>query len=144
MGQTVSLYELLQYLRNFFPGEKWGFFEEEITGNRLFLPGLENGDYYLIEGSRRNSGIHIYGDTDLRNETFTGIVTEICVPNEVLSLLDEINTWQEKNAEALASPYQSESFGGYSYTKSNANATNGEALTWRTAFAPRLRVWRKL
>lgn len=144
MGQAVSLYELLMYLRNFFPGMKWQFFGEEITEKRLSLPGLENGDYYLIEGSRRNSGIHIYGDTDLRNETFTGIVTEICVPNEVLSLLDEINTWQEKNVEALTSPYQSESFGGYSYTKSNANANSGESLTWRTAFAPRLRAWRKL
>lgn len=144
MGQAVSLFELLMYLRNFFPGMKWQFFGEEITEKRLSLPGLENGDYYLIEGSRRNSGIHIYGDTDLRNETFTGIVTEICVPAEVLSLLDEINAWQEKNAEALASPYQSESFGGYSYTKSNANGNSGEALTWRTAFAPRLRAWRKL
>ena len=80
MGHAVSLYELLVYLRNFFPGLHWQFTGEEITGNRIVIPGLETGDYYLIEGSRRNNGIHVYGDADLRNETYTGIVTEICVP----------------------------------------------------------------
>lgn len=101
MGHAVSLYELLVYLRNFFPGLHWQFTGEEITGNRIVIPGLETGDYYLIEGSRRNNGIHVYGDADLRNETYTGIVTEICVPPEVLAVLEEINTWQEKNAEAV-------------------------------------------
>ena len=71
MGHAVSLYELLVYLRNFFPGLHWQFTGEEITGNRIVIPGLETGDYYLIEGSRRNNGIHVYGDADLRNETYT-------------------------------------------------------------------------
>ena len=144
MGQAVSLFELLMHLRNFFPGMKWQFFGEEITEKRLSLPGLENGDYYLIEGSRRNNGIHVYGNQDLRNEVFSGTVTEICVPDAVLKLLDEINQWQEKNGEAVASPYQSESFGGYSYTKASANNGNGESMSWKTAFGPRLRAWRKL
>lgn len=144
MGQAVSLFELLMHLRNFFPGMKWQFFGEEITEKRLSLPGLENGDYYLIEGSRRNDGIHVFGNQDLRNEVFSGTVTEICVPDAVLNLLDEINQWQEKNGEAVASPYQSESFGGYSYTKANASNGNGESMSWKTAFGPRLRAWRKL
>lgn len=144
MGNAVSLYELLVYLRNFFSGEKWVFVEEEIKGNRLPIPGLENGDYYLIEGSRRNNGIHVYGDSDLRNETYSGIVTEICVPPEVLAILEEINTWQEKNAEAVQSPYQSESFGGYSYTKASSSSGSGESTSWKTVFAPRLRIWRKI
>lgn len=146
MGQTtpVSLYELLVYLRNFFPGEKWQFFGEDITAKRLLLPGLENGDYYLIEGSRRNNGIHVYGNSDLRNETYSGIVTELCIPTELLILLDEINAWQEKHAEALQSPYQSESFGGYSYTKASESGGTGESMSWKAVFAPRLRLWRKI
>jgi hypothetical protein len=146
MGQTtpVSLYELLVYLRNFFPGEKWQFFGEDITEKRLLLPGLENGDYYLIEGSRRNNGIHVYGNSDLRSETYSGIVTELCIPTELLILLDEINVWQEKHAEALQSPYQSESFGGYSYTKASESGGTGESMSWKTVFAPRLRMWRKI
>lgn len=144
MGQAVSLFELLMHLRNFFPGMKWQFFGEEITEKRLSLPGLENGDYYLIEGSRRNDGIHVYGNQDLRNEVFSGTVTEICVPDALLNLLDEINQWQEKNGEAVASPYQSESFGGYSYAKATTNNGNGESMSWKTAFGSRLRAWRKL
>lgn len=146
MGQAacVSLHELLLYLRNFFPGEKWQFFGEEITDKRLSLPGLERGDYYLIEGSRRNNGIHVYGNSDLKNETYSGIVTEVCVPSELLDMLDEINAWQEKNCEVVQSPYQSESFGGYSYTKASANIGNGEAMSWKTVFGTRLRIWRKL
>ena len=144
MGHAVSLYELLVYLRNFFPGLHWQFTGAEITGNRIVIPGLETGDYYLIEGSRRNNGIHVYGDADLRNETYTGIVTEICVPPEVLAILEEINTWQEKNAEAVQSPYQSESFGGYSYTKESSSSASGESTSWKTVFAPRLRIWRKI
>lgn len=144
MGQAVSLFELLMHLRNFFPGMKWKFFGEEITEKRLSLPGLENGDYYLIEGSRRNDGIHVYGNQDLRNEVFFGTVTEICVPDAVLKLLDEINQWQEKNAVALASPYYSESFGGYSYSKATANNGKMESINWKTAFGPRLRAWRKI
>jgi hypothetical protein len=132
------------YLRNFFPGEKWQFFGEDITERRLLLPGLENGDYYLIEGSRRNNGIHVYGNSDLRNETYSGIVTELCIPTDLLILLDEINDWQEKNAEALQSPYQSESFGGYSYTKASGSSGTGESISWKTVFAHRLRTWRKL
>ena len=144
MGHSVSLYELLVYLRNFFPGLHWQFTGAEITGNRIVIPGLETGDYYLIEGSRRNNGIHVYGDADLRNETYTGIITEICVPPEVLAILEEINTWQEKNAEAVQSPYQSESFGGYSYTKASNSSASGESTSLKTVFAPRLRRWRKI
>lgn len=140
----ISLYELLRYLRNFFPGLKWKCFGEEIREGHIVLPGLENGDYYLIEGSRRNGGIHVYGNADLQNETYTGIITEICVPAEVLALLDEINAWIEKNQEAVESPYQSESFGGYSYTKASGNSSSGEGMSWKTVFAPRLRIWRKL
>lgn len=140
----ISLYELLRYLRNFFPGLKWQCFGEEIREGRIVLPGLENGDYYLIEGSRRNDGIHVYGSTDLRNETYTGTITEICVPAEVLGLLDDINAWIDKNHETLESPYQSESFGGYSYTKASGNSASGESTSWRTVFGPRLRAWRKI
>ena len=146
MGQTapLSMYELLLYLRNFFPGMKWTFQNEEIQEGRLPLPGLEYGDYYLIEGSRRNDGIHKYGDNDLKSEAYTGIVTEICVPPAVVSLLADINAWITKNQQALESPYQSESFGGYSYTKSSGSSGSGESVSWKTVFAPRLRIWRKL
>lgn len=139
---AVSLYEILRYLHNFFPGDRWTCSEEPIKDGHITFPGLEDGDIYLIEGSRRNDGLHVYGNWDLRGEILTGYVIECRIPPDLLALADEINTWQSKNAEALESPYQSESFGGYSYTK--ASGSTGEPTSWKTVFAPRLRTWRKL
>lgn len=141
---AVSLYEILRYLHNFFPGDRWTCAGEPIKNGHITFPGLEDGDIYLIEGSRRNDGLHVYGNWDLRGEILTGYVTECRIPPELLALADEINTWQSKNAEALESPYQSESFGGYSYTKASGSTGTGEPTSWKTVFAPRLRTWRKL
>lgn len=140
----ITLLELLRYLRNFFPGEKWSFSASDIRGGRLALPGLENGDYYLIEGSRRNDGIHVYGEDDLKPESVGGTATELRIPAALLEALGEINAWQEKNAAVLESPYTSESFGGYSYTKAGGASGDGDGLSWRTVFGARLRQWRKL
>lgn len=141
---AVSLYEILRYLHNFFPGDQWICVGEPIKDGHITFPGLEDGDIYLIEGSRRNDGLHVYGNWDLRGEILTGYVTECRIPPDLLALADEINTWQSKNAEALESPYQSESFGGYSYTKASGSTGTGEPTSWKTVFGPRLRTWRKL
>lgn len=141
---AVSLYEVLLYLRNFFPGERWTYVNEPILSGKVNFCGLNIGDYYLIEGSNRNDGLHRYGNADLIGDTLTGYVTECCIPSALLMILDEINDWQTKNAEIVASPFQSESFGGYSYTKANGNGGSGAADSWQSAFASRLRIWRKI
>ena len=61
----------------------------------------------------------------------------------VIDLADEIQKWQEKNGEASVSPYQSESFGGYSYSKAT-DAETGGAVTWQSAFKRQLSAWRKI
>lgn len=145
--EQITLLALLRYLRNFFPGQQWHFDGTPIRGGQITLPGLEIGDYYLIEGSRRNDGIHIYGENGLKDEIFTGTVTELCIPDEIVALQHDINTWIDKNAAVIESPYTSESFGGYSYTKSGGSAGVGGSegiISWKTVFAPRLRQWRKL
>ncbi len=94
-----------------------------------------------------NDGVHRYNDpTDaLIDESFTGAVWAMAVPPAVIALAADIEAWNEKNAEALASPYTSESFGGYSYTKATTGGvgTNG-AFTWRDQFATSLNKWRRL
>ena len=47
----------------------------------------------------------------------------------------------------VSSPYASESFGGYAYTKASAgqgSADSGGGISWRTPFASELNKWRKL
>ena len=69
----------------------------------------------------------------------------MAVPPSVIALAADIDEWNEKNAEALSSPYTSESFGWYSYTKATTGGvgTSG-AFTWRDQFASRLAKWMRL
>ena len=79
---------------------------------------LQDGQYYLVSGSIFNDGVYQYhkGNTaPLQEETFNGVVVPLAIPKPFLSLVDEISEWQAKNGNLGA--YQSESFGGYSYSR---------------------------
>lgn len=135
------LYEIMREVRNFFAapnGYREGTFT--ISGGAISLPFLVSGEYFLVEGSALNDGVHSYPAADLRDETFTGVITELRPPADFLQLVSEIEEYQTKSG--TAAPYQSESFGGYSYTK--ATNKNGDAAGWRDVFRSRLNVWRKV
>lgn len=122
------------------------------NGEMQSLPFLKNGQFYRIVGSTFNDGVHKYGAIPralpedyetLTDEEFEGAIWEMFVPNEVVNLSEEIQDWISKNADTINSPYQSESFGGYSYTK--AIASTGELSTdWQNHFAGKLNRWRRL
>jgi hypothetical protein len=65
------------------------------------------------------------------------------IPPAVIALLAEINEWQTKYGETVQNPYDSESFAGYSYSKSKDSKT-GKAVTWDVAFRSQLSRWRKI
>lgn len=115
-----------------------------IKSSTLELPFLQNGQYYRICGSVFNDGLHRYGDIEdkLQNETFTGTVWALAIPKAVVELSAKIEEWQTKNGEAVASPFASESFGGYSYTKATDSVT-GAVATWETVFRAQLNPYRK-
>ena len=138
------LEQVLMHLKNWFlvPG---GIHEGTYTieDGGITLPFLANGQYFRICGSVFNDGLHQYPASDLKAETFDGSVWALAVPQAVIDLATEIESWQTKNGDASVSPYQSESFGGYSYSKATDSATGG-AVTWQSAFRSRLNAWRKL
>ena len=138
------LEQVLMHLKNWFlvPG---GIHEGTYTieDGGIALPFLANGQYFRICGSVFNDGLHQYPAGDLKTETFTGTVWALAVPQAVIELAAEIEEWQKKNGDASVSPYQSESFGGYSYSKATDSALGG-AVTWQSAFRSRLNAWRKL
>ena len=138
------LEQVLMHLKNWFlvPG---GIHEGTYTieDGGITLPFLANGQYFRIFGSVFNDGLHQYPASDLKAETFEGTVWALAVPQAVIDLAYEIEAWQEKNGDASASPYQAESFGGYSYSKATDSASGG-AVTWQSAFRSRLNAWRKL
>ena len=138
------LEQVLMHLKNWFlvPG---GIHEGTYTieDGGIALPFLANGQYFRICGSVFNDGLHQYPASDLKSESFDGTVWALAVPQAVIELAAEIEAWQKKNGDASVSPYQSESFGGYSYSKATDSATGG-AVTWQSAFRSRLNNYRKL
>lgn len=111
-------------------------------------------DYIRIVGSHLNDGVHKLSDHDLTNEgTFHGAVWIMSPPKDFLALVEEIEAWQEKNGgadSANMSPFQSESFGGYSYSKgmnygnsSNSSSPSG-STTWQSQYASRLKIYRRI
>lgn len=118
--------------------------EFTISDGSIDLPFLLDGQYFRIVGSVLNDGVYKYPASTLRDEVFTGAVWAMAVPLSVIALSDEIDEWNAANAEMLASPFTSESFGGYSYTKASGSSANGGTFTWKDQFASRLAKWRRL
>lgn len=135
------LAHVLAYLRNYFPvGYESGFFE--VKNGSIELPNLKDGQYFYIIGSVFNDGVHQYPASGMTDEVFSGSVYALAIPKALLDLVAEIEKWQETNGEKAVGIYQSESFGGYSYSlKSGAD---GFGASWQNAFASRLNIWRKI
>lgn len=143
------LTELCQYLKNWFDREHFhGKFT--ITDGSIDLHDhLQSGQYFRIIGSVFNDGVHQYPSEELTDETFVGTIWAMAVPPLVIELSADIDDWIAKYGgtdSAAMSPYQSESFGGYSYSKSGGGASDGTSLagTWQGVFASRLNRWRKI
>lgn len=136
--------QILDHIHNYFVrGVYSGTFT--IMGSAIEGIPLLDGQYYKIVGSILNDGVHLKGDT-LQNETFRGEVWTMGVPPSLIALADEISAWVEQYGDAVNSPYQSESFGGYSYSKGSArsNNDNGGLVGWQDVFAKRLNQYRKI
>ena len=117
--------------------------------DEAFLSVIKEGQYFRIVGSIFNDGVYRYGDENLhlKDETFVGAIWLMAIPQEVLNLAEEIAAWI-KQYEAVdspnMSPYNSESFGGYSYSKSASGGGDNavSANSWQGFFASKLNQWR--
>ena len=142
------LSELCHDLRNYFETEKFhGKFKIEdnsITGNY----DLQDGQYFRIVGSVFNDGVYCYNDKlELDDETFSGAIWAMAIPDEVIALASEIEEWNNLYGGADSqnmSPFNSESFGGYSYSKGGGGSSSDGIGTWQKTFASRLNKWRKI
>lgn len=142
--------EVFQYLRNWFDRNQPKYYGKFIIENGALVGDykIATGQYYRIIGSALNDGVYIYGQERLDNETFEGAIWLMAVPRDVRNLIAEIGSWQEKYGgvdSVNMSPYQSESFGGYSYSKASGSSTSSASVpTWQSVFADRLGRYKKL
>jgi hypothetical protein len=131
--------EICASLHNYFavdivPGEY------TVNDGEITLPFLAAGQFFRVVGSVFCDGVYRCGDKLPADETFDGAVWAMAIPPALEAIAVEIEEWKAKNADVLASPYQSESFGGYSYSK----GTGSDSASWQGAFASRLNRWRKI
>ena len=140
------LEEVLTYIHNPFIEDKAGKPYSRWSGKfcirngRIRLP-LQRGQYFWIAGSKLNDGLHVYPTNNLRDEVFEGTVMEAVIPNPVLAIVEEIEAWKEQYGSDAASPFTSESFGGYSYAKAGSESS---PTSWHDVFGKRLTKWKKV
>ena len=145
----MMLNELCQEIRNYFDKAQPKFIEsitiqDGAITNADFLDAVKPNQYFRIIGSIFNDGVYCYKEgLVLEDETFDGAIWLMAIPKDFLALANEIDDWIVKYGEAINSPYQSESFGGYSYSKASGN-NGGGAVTWQDAFASKLNLYRRI
>lgn len=147
---ATMLEQVLGSIHNWFVRDTLSVGECTISDGALpaSVP-IPDGVWYRIRGSYLNDGMHLKGDKGegLVDETFSGTITTHVIPKSLLSIVSEIEQWQAKHGDTANGPYQSESFGGYSYhLKGDSSSSGGNVPNsgWRAVFAGRLNQWRKL
>ena len=149
------LTEICQELRNWFDRGRPKYFGDFSIVNGALVSrsdmSLQDGQYFRICGSVFNDGVYQWPANDLMDETFRGVVWAMAIPKELIELSAEIEEWQKTYASTASqamSPFASESFGGYSYSKggsgSNRSGSANDYPSWQSAFASRLDKWRKI
>lgn len=140
--REITMNDLCDKLNNYFEREiRVGTFT--VENGSISLPFLLNDQYFRIVGSALNDGVYKYPCSGLTDESFHGEVWAMGIPSALIALLADINEWQTRYGEAVQSPYSSESFAGYSYSKATDGQTGG-AVTWQSAFRSQLNKWRKI
>lgn len=120
-----------------------------IENGSLNVDFLQTGQYFRIIGSVFNDCVYQYPAEDLIDESFSGVIWAMGVPPALIALLSEIEAWIAKYDGAdstLTSPFTSESFNNYSYSKASGTNADGSyaPVSWQSIFAKRLDRWRKL
>ena len=146
------LTEICANIRNYFTYEDDKHFGEFAIVAGQITPSFDiPTDYIRIVGSHKNDGVHKLSANDLVDEgTFDGAIWVMSPPKAFLDLAAEIADWQAKNGgvdSQAMSPFNSESFGGYSYSKSSGSASGGSSsggADWASAYATRLNIYRKI
>ena len=146
----AQLTEVCANIKNYFLRDTYSGTFTLSTGDAP-LDSLLEGQYFRIVGSVLNDGVWQNTATDLANlrgETFTGQIWSMGVPRDFEQLCEDIAVWRTANEAADSvnmSPYQSESFGGYSYSKGGSSSSGGgTTVTWQSQFASRLNAYRRI
>ena len=149
----MTMYELCAECRNWFLREIIRGDFRVIDGVLQPVPDVPDGAWIRVVGSLKNDGVYRMPHGDFADEAFTGAVWLMAIPDDFVTLLDDITEWETATAKAvadasaqiLAGPYTSESFGGYEYTRKTG--LGDVPTSWRDprlGFAAQVNRWRKI
>jgi len=148
---VVLLEEVLNHIHNWFVRDSATFLDVEITNGQLTDKALDyiaDRQFYKLDGSYTNDGLHRVEDGDLNDEVVERArISLLAIPRPLLEIVDEIDEWEKKYGEVASGPYFSEEFGGYKYQVrgfSSYGVSGSPLAGWRLAFANRLNPWRKM
>ena len=151
---AVILERILYHIHNWFERESFDVKGCEIENGELpasITSSMMVQQWYRIQGSYLNDGLHQHPDTDLNDETFDGTITLLAIPRPLLyvaeDIADYIDDTSASDQAARQSKYKSESFGGYTYQLKDDSRTttySGGLTGWQAAFASDLNPWRKI
>lgn len=140
----MMLSEICNEIRNYFCLDS-----DKHTGKFVISDGslvgvdfLQDHQYFRVVGSVFNDGVWQYPASEMTDEEFSGAIVAMRVPPSLIALASEIEEY-ESSENAKPSPYASESFGGYSYSKT-VNGNGSADNSWKTVFAAKLNKWRKI
>lgn len=150
------LEQVMRHVRNYFIKEH--YVGEFTIDDNMLSPHdfLLDGQRFYITGSSLSDGVYTYHpdgikndndneEIDLPDETFKGIVYALAVPPAFIALVKDIEEWVGKFGDVASSPYQSESFNGYSYSKIYTGVNSEvNSSTWQGVFRSQLNQWRKV
>ena len=148
--------EICAYLHNYFQydilfgtfsvvdGELYVKACANLPANTNVNDVLTEGQYIRIVGSALNDGVYQVPLFDLEGvEEFEGAIWLMALPRAFKQLVEDIQNWTKENESVINSPYTSESFGGYSYSKASS-VTGIGGYDWTSQFASRLNKYRKV
>jgi len=147
------MYEIMKAINNYFiykmESGTYSIETDGIVGN--FGNTYVKGMYIVINGSYLNDGLYkvdsatsnkitVEETLTVENTGETMVVANCKVPNEFISLVAEITTWNTNNAKNAG--VASEKIDDYSisYDKSGS----GDTISWMSAFSSRLAAYRKM
>lgn len=150
----MSIYEVCLEVHNFFAKESDIHKGEYTIANGAItnVGFLAENQYFRIKGSVFNDGVYKYTSEaldDLIAESFSGEIWAMSPPKAFIEMCDKMSDWENRYGgvdSAAMSPFNSESFGGYSYSKSNNAGADGSSAASSVfgVFASDLNKWRRL
>lgn len=137
---AVSVAAVMRQINNYF---EYGCIFGPIAVSGNAVAPVPDSPWCCIKGSLSHDGVWQLRDGKLQDmpgtlpdEEFDGRVWLLAPPADFLALCEEISVYDDK---CPAGAYMQESFGGYSYMRSQAGST-----AWQDVFAGRLAPYRKM